>query len=143
MRRATLSALFAFLAFCSVSFISASASAGSYYAGGSIGGGYYGGVSVGGGYYGGGYYGGGYAGGGYYGGGYAGGGYYGGCCRRGLISSCYRSSCGYYGPPPVYPAAPVYPYPPAPAYEIGYAPCPPPVRVADGRGGWVWGGGCY
>jgi len=126
MRRATLSALIVLFGFCCSSLISSSATAGSYYGGG-------------------GYYGGGYYSGGYHGGGYAPaypqyGPHYGvvpqpsRCCRRGLFSSCYRSACRTYGPPPVYPAAPVY--------DVGYAPCPP-VQIPDGRGGWVWGASCY
>jgi len=126
MRRAVLSAFFVLFSFCCSSLISGSATAGSYYGGG----GYYGG--------------------GYYSGGYAPaypqyGPHYGvvpqpsRCCYRGLFSSCYRSACGVYAPPPVYYAPPPA-YPVAPAYEVGHGPCPP-AQIPDGRGGWVWG--CY
>jgi hypothetical protein len=133
MRRAVLSALVVLSAFGCLSFISSSAMAGSYYSGG---------------YFGGGYYSGGYSVGGYHGGGYAPAyPHYGvvaqpsPCCHRGLFSSCYRSACSTYAPPPVYYAPPPA-YPAAPAYDIGYGPCPP-VQIPDGRGGWVWGAGCY
>lgn len=122
MRRAALNTLVLLLGLCCLGFTSGAASAGSYYGGG---------------YYGGGYYGGGYCGGGYCGG-------YGpaypnygivarpsGCCYRGF--SCYRPSCGYYGPAPAYGATPFY--------QNFNGPCPI-VLVPDGRGGWVWGADC-
>ena len=63
------------------------------------------------------------------------------CCRRGY--SYYRGDyySGYYAPYRYsYYARPYYraPY----RYEIGSDVCRR-VRVADGRGGWVWGVSCY
>lgn len=57
------------------------------------------------------------------------------CCGRGFF--CYRSYCdgcgsySYGGFAPRYYAAP----------QVVYGPCHP-VRILDGRGGWVWGQTC-